>query len=161
MRGATCVYSTHKHTPEFQSTLPMRGATLATGYSAVSSLFQSTLPMRGATLLYSQQTLVHFQFQSTLPMRGATKDISVSISAMGFQSTLPMRGATHPAQRFSHTQKHFNPHSPCGERLDYLLENNIVNKISIHTPHAGSDQSHWSGQKKRSISIHTPHAGSD
>ena len=35
--------------------------------------------------------------------------------------------------------ENFNPHSPCGERLDELNEDVITVVISIHTPHAGSD----------------------
>ena len=78
---------------------------------------------------------------------------------------------------------HFNPHSPCGERLvaayprvlsgrisihtphagsdDLTLGKVIVNRISIHTPHAGSDLLLLTHQLQARISIHTPHAGSD
>ena len=58
---------------------------------------------------------------------------------MQFQSTLPMRGVTV-------------------SNLD--LASTII--ISIHTPHAGSDQ--WEREAwfdTHAISIHTPHAGSD
>ena len=34
-------------------------------------------------------------------------------------------------------------------------------KISIHTPHAGSDHNEYDQGYHRQISIHTPHAGSD
>ena len=34
-------------------------------------------------------------------------------------------------------------------------------EISIHTPHAGSDNSLRMKRRKQNISIHTPHAGSD
>ena len=78
----------------------------------------------------------------------------------------------------------FNPHSPCGERLNRCLSNMELFEISIHTPLAGSD-SPWRpnagplkdfnphspcGERlgdvqrvilRRRISIHTPLAGSD
>ena len=71
--------------------------------------------MRGAT--YSQNiNLIHTTFQSTLPMRGATM-VEKAIADSGiFQSTLPMRGATK-----------------------LLMISPVVLSISIHTPHAGSD----------------------
>ena len=57
------------------------------------------------------------RFQSTLPARGAT------ILATGskrrwkpFQSTLPARGATVRFRAAEGHPRHFNPHSPRGER---------------------------------------------
>ena len=102
--------------------------------------FQSTLPMRGATtIIFTLLTSITI-FQSTLPMRGATvKRVNVFVFHFVFQSTLPMRGATWSGYFPGCVFAHFNPHSPCGERL---LEANPVSKtflISIHTPHAGSD----------------------
>ena len=55
-------------------------------------------------------------FQSTLPMRGATKFPGSPVTKFLFQSTLPMRGATK-----------------------LLMISPVVLSISIHTPHAGSD----------------------
>ena len=55
----------------------------------------------------------------------------------------------------------FNPHSPCGERLDFLLLFFLLFSISIHTPHAGSDIHNTKEVLYYEISIHTPHAGSD
>ena len=100
-------------------------------------------------------------FQSTLPMRGATAMADNEVLQYLFQSTLPMRGATR--------------------RIRELF---LLSRISIHTPHAGSDRygtalSRFfvnfnphspcgerrirSSYRTRSvpISIHTPHAGSD
>ena len=110
-------------------------------------IFQSTLPMRGATGLQMRlcSNFKHFNphspcgerrdnvqtyidrlvFQSTLPMRGATVFPTVSVDELKFQSTLPMRGAT-----------------------GNLSSNVTVTDISIHTPHAGSDQKvFWHYQK--------------
>ena len=71
--------------------------------------------MRGATVHH-----IFFgsnrKFQSTLPMRGATIDSDSRAGQRSFQSTLPMRGAT----------------------LDTWL-GVLLRQISIHAPHAGSD----------------------
>ncbi len=81
------------------------------------SRFQPTLPMRGAT--YSTPTnLRSRKFQPTLPMRGATLvALSTSPNCLAFQPTLPMRGATCPLLALTGSRSHFNPRSPCGERL--------------------------------------------
>ena len=95
-------------------------------------------------------------------MRGATSGPkNLDLWQGKFQSTLPMRGATRIAPPSHGTYFDFNPHSPCGERLGNCLtvstsllfqstlpmrgatagssDSNVDNKISIHTPHAGSD----------------------
>ena len=102
----------------------------------------------------------------------------------GFQSTLPMRGATIHHHNTTIWNRHFNPHSPCGERHEQPLIITTSGGISIHTPHAGSDTPSPSKRCKlvlfqstlpmrgatdsvyheingADISIHTPHAGSD
>ena len=78
-------------------------------------------------------------FQSTLPMRGATGKPKRQNMEKVFQSTLPMRGAT-----------------------GYPLILDMYITISIHTPHAGSDDKAFLTYAcQEIISIHTPHAGSD
>ena len=43
-----------------------------------------------------------------------------------------------------------------------VLKNKVIGiVISIHTPHAGSDQWIFENYEVHDISIHTPHAGSD
>ena len=59
------------------------------------------------------------------------------------------------------TWLHFNPHSPCGERLEFAIPNTREYIISIHTPLAGSDRGHRRTGHGPVISIHTPLAGSD
>ena len=89
-----------------------------------------------------------------------------------------------PSSIVSKSIVYFNPHSPCGERLDHRGTWLPAFPISIHTPHAGSDQFVFSlhiyalnfnphspcGERPggteiipgdQAISIHTPHAGSD
>ena len=79
------------------------------------------------------------EFQSTLPLRGATALTAIDEAVKSvFQSTLPLRGATDVSAR-----------------LD------SIEKISIHTPLAGSDKHVRANAKRLPISIHTPLAGSD
>ena len=72
--------------------------------------------MRGATISL-RNTLDTMVFQSTLPMRGATSNNPNKTVTYEFQSTLPMRGATAEIAKMA-----------------------MVNTISIHAPHAGSDK---------------------
>ena len=79
------------------------------------------------------------RFQSTLPMRGATSNGDIDVPLDVFQSTLPMRGATDSPETAAEPVP-----------------------ISIHAPHAGSDNTPcilYTGYFY--ISIHAPHAGSD
>ena len=121
----------------FQSTLLMRGATRWMRAFDHCGRFQSTLLMRGATL-HRQGILVHLVFQSTLLMRGATSIRNSPGVSSSFQSTLLMRGAT---PRWRHA----------GRRAE----------ISIHAPHARSDQAAGLMVPPVAISIHAPHARSD
>ena len=105
----------------------------------ISAIFQSTLPMRGATF----STVVLFRL-STL-----------------FQSTLPMRGATRCVRPSFATLSHFNPHSPCGER-HLPSPGTSTSKIFQSTlPMRGATSCHLPNSSSQTISIHTPHAGSD
>ena len=124
-------------------------------------------------------------FQSTLPMRGATLAVSIfGFMLKVFQSTLPMRGATSTRNGYFARKKNFNPHSPCGERLQRPRHRNIDTKnFNPHSP-CGERRFCREGKKRCSyfnphspcgerllcvvhlflkwiISIHTPHAGSD
>ena len=56
-------------------------------------------------------------FQSTLPMQGATRRSWQMTSRRSFQSTLPMQGATAFPRASRQLRAHFNPRSPCRERL--------------------------------------------
>ena len=83
--------------------------------------------------------IIAWLFQSTLPLRGATHTERNGSLLTLFQSTLPLRGATVALRRDGVIQEHFNPHSPCGERLQQILDKANALLISIHTPLAGSD----------------------
>ena len=79
-----------------------------------------------------------------------------------FQSTLPVRGATSLGAGVVVQHRHFNPRSPCGERLHRALYVRLIHYISIHAPRAGSDGDVYARLRLiTSISIHAPRAGSD
>ena len=63
----------------------------------IAGLFQSTLPMRGAT--------------ETFPFGRWLSVISIHTPHAGSDTVLRLRGRCI---------YHFNPHSPCGERLRYV-----------------------------------------
>ena len=116
----------------------MRGATTTPRWQTMPSLFQSTLLMRGATP-FAPLTSSHCGFQSTLLMRGATRaSKSVSPSA-SFQSTLLMRGATGRLSGLGGYGPYFNPRSSCEERPEHSAWRTLSFRISIHAPHARSD----------------------
>ena len=167
----------------FQSTLPLRGATSTIG-SGVSGLvqFQSTLPLRGATWRGVQKTIDGI-FQSTLPLRGATYMANALSMFHLFQSTLPLRGATGIRVPRLRSTNHFNPHSPCGERLIMPEQQSIwvrfqstlplrgatftpiwqaiAELFQSTLPLRGATERHPGTLPDRQISIHTPLAGSD
>ena len=85
--------------------------------------------------------------------------VGVHVTAL-FQSTLPMRGATnvYHISRSKLSISIHTPHAGSDQRAIYCLYYKL---ISIHTPHAGSDVIIQRSRYKNPISIHTPHAGSD
>ena len=141
-------------------------------------------PREGSDALLQSSTFIWSKFQSTLPARGATKGTDSNVDTIRFQSTLPARGATFTSSAIKtgdaisiHTPRegsdllplqhglpprHFNPHSPRGERpqiwgmflFGRLFQSTLPargatavcipvrssNDISIHTPREGSDQ---------------------
>ena len=56
-----------------------------------------------------------------------------------FQSTLPVWGATPRNRTEPAAHRHFNPRSPCGERLVSSGTPLLWHRISIHAPRVGSD----------------------
>ena len=58
-----------------------------------------------------------YEFQSTLPLRGATGSISSPPCLAVISIHTPLAGSDRPARGSRLPRWHFNPHSPCGERL--------------------------------------------
>ena len=167
--------------------------------------FQSTLPMRGATQLIFH-LLDYYRISIHAPHAGS----DFVETSLGYSPWISIH-APHAGSDWLPINKHtgglyFNPRSPCGERLsDYWVQGAmsrfqstlpmrgatgvatmlaVIEFISIHAPHAGSDRikkqkRHAGGDFNprspcgerrnapvharffRHISIHAPHAGSD
>ena len=123
--------------------------------------FQSTLPARGATVSPDSEGKLYI-FQSTLPARGATSPMRWKPCPRAFQSTLPARGATPAGIPCKQRQRHFNPRSPHGERLDVLAQ------LLTYQPDFNPRSPHGERRKNQirmftcyTISIHAPRTGSD
>ena len=130
------------------------------GQVLTKTAFQSTLSLRRATWP-GNRFCTFFRFQSTLSLRRATfRSFSpspregISIHALLAESdTAPVNGAEGPRisihallaesdvrfQRLQFLHSHFNPRSPCGERLSALLIICLAREISIHALLAESD----------------------
>ena len=123
-------------------------------------------------------------FQSTLPLRGATRPPVNFVRRGEISIHAPPAGSDHNNTTTQHNQTHFNPRSPCGERLGNIETHGAKSHISIHAPPAGSDPERTTpmtrcinfnprspcGERRAvqhragrclDISIHAPPAGSD
>ena len=139
----------------------MRGATRLLSVSSCSVMYFNPRSSCEERLMASSVSSEFRVFQSTLLMRGATvRPPTVTMRTL-FQSTLLMRGATAPNISARTTSGDFNPRSSCEERLDGILCQLRVQRISIHAPHARSDHDIGNGYTTKIISIHAPHARSD
>ena len=103
---------------EFQPTLPVRGATnsgvVGDGQYVI---FQPTLPVRGATTATSLPC-GSYLFQPTLPVRGATRLEDMHRRFVIISTHAPRAGSDRKrSDRHDLRRAHFNPRSPCGERL--------------------------------------------
>ena len=100
-------------------------------------------------------------FQSTLPMRGATYDFTWFDRSQSISIHTPHAGSDKFALISSGVIAHFNPHSPCGERhkLRYHLRDSF--DFNPHSPCGERQLCFQLCIVSFPISIHTPHAGSD
>ena len=162
MRGATLHnYSCTERNENFNPRSPC-GERLKLGQNwAEIGQFQSTLPMRGAT--GTAKRIPSFRrFQSTLPMRGATHRPYPYRSIRYISIHAPHAGSDPGQTGLRVTVVNFNPRSPCGERhfcsfagvILFIFQstlpmrgatlgakpNGLIQGISIHAPHAGSDE---------------------
>ena len=146
------------------------------------TVFQSTLPLRGATVgvWYSA---AEFAISIHTPLAGSDHTERNGSLLTLFQSTLPLRGATRPCRRAGCCPSHFNPHSPCGERLLKEAEETRKEYFNPHSPCGerlnifssaangarfqstlplrGATRRRGKIDHRELISIHTPLAGSD
>ena len=162
--------------------------------------------MRGATLKFENKAILE-QISIHTPHAGSDLvGALVAFNVLTISIHTPHAGSDWSNREIHHGHRDFNPHSPCGER-PFRFRNRfsrsifqstlpmrgatrcfgitfVCRKISIHTPHAGSDtifpwwyqpHQHFNphspcGERPlpvviaatlHLISIHTPHAGSD
>ena len=130
-------------TMQFQSTLPLRGATETEDLKNESNTISIHAPLTGSDLFYSLGIPSGFHFNPRSPYGERLATAASRDAAVPFQSTLPLRGATaedavppepttisiHAPLTGSDTQQpgngcwimDFNPRSPYGERLRFLL----------------------------------------
>ena len=124
---------------QFQSTLLMRGATDDISAKELEVVFQSTLLMRGATASSGWCVAGNdFNPRSSCEERHGLRCACV-IERDIFQSTLLMRGATEHVSVSLYNESNFNPRSSCEERHELQGLANAFDMISIHAPHARSD----------------------
>ena len=140
VRGATRCWRWAIASTTFQSTLPVRGATNTSGSSTGAFLISIHAPRAGSDFFHRAPEARGFGISIHAPRAGSDHQIlsccphkNISIHApragsdqlsavcsrtkLSFQSTLPVRGATYECAFLPQTNSHFNPRSPCGERL--------------------------------------------
>ena len=93
---------------------------------------------RGERLSASSSTIRTRDFNPRSPRGERRNKMSNHVRIFEFQSTLPSRGATIGRFRRRYHGQYFNPRSPRGERRVVMMSN-IMLRISIHAPLAGSD----------------------
>ena len=100
-------------------------------------------------------------FQSTLPMRGATIENGRRFESLEISIHTPHAGSDEKAQSGGRSCQDFNPHSPCGERLQGNIDRMLAKLFQSTLPMRGATECLRRAWKAAKISIHTPHAGSD
>ena len=125
---------------KFQSTLPVRGATIASRSSRFPHVISIHAPRAG-----SDQRI---RFIQTISRR-------ISIHA-------PRAGSDRVQVAMARIGGHFNPRSPCGERLAWLIDSYLPGDDFNPRSPCGERRDAVIGAKNGiPISIHAPRAGSD
>ena len=140
--GSDYVHSgLHQAVAPFQSTLPVRGATSRPVAMPLSSaVFQSTLPVRGATIAKFVKNSETSTISIHAPRAGSDfkrdpliePEPPISIHAPRAGSDRGDGGTTRP-----HVC-HFNPRSPCGERLSHGCAVDPFSKFQSTLPVRGA-----------------------
>ena len=169
---------------KFQSTLPLRGATDLRGSAIKRSSISIHAPLAGSDL-WPFICCWLTEFQSTLPLRGATRRkhfrrwyhhrISIHAPLAGSDQSAgnheiretisihaPLAGSDKRINEKDESLPHFNPRSPCGERLLKQVSNSLTeSEFQSTLPLRGATRIPGPWHKLHSISIHAPLAGSD
>ena len=93
-------------------------------------------------------------------MRGATGAAALLSAAIHYFNPRSSCEERPSGAASSSATKDFNPRSSCEERLKGRITP-VNAMISIHAPHARSDQDVYRNGQRQAISIHAPHARSD
>ena len=101
----------------FQSTLPVRGATHQKPRFMNHVSISIHAPRAGSDMFGGDIATEPTVFQSTLPVRGATFHGFGDGANQGISIHAPRAGSDHHRHRSVVIRHHFNPRSPCGERL--------------------------------------------
>ena len=168
---------------KFQSTLPVRGATYANGVYNSDVMISIHAPRAGSDARIVPACSSRSTFQSTLPVRGATqkgmnydKVLNISIHApragsdnsraVGFPFKIHFNPRSPCGERllpiaFSLALVYFNPRSPCGERLILWEVHSCNFNFNPRSPCGERPASQPAVNASLAISIHAPRAGSD
>ena len=128
-----------------------------------SSAFQSTLLMRGATYKFDAG-YYNDLFQSTLLMRGATR----AAFFLARPQEISIHAPHARSDKHCHNDcgsipfSYFNPRSSCEERLYAAMSSQL--SMSDFNPRSSCEERHFNVSifiRHRIISIHAPHARSD
>mgnify|MGYP005763444197 CR=1 FL=1 len=115
-------------------------------------------PTRGATRVSDPRFSNRIIFQSTLPRGERQRSICMTMRNTRFQSTLP-RGERRIRDFLNRFLRIFQSTLPRGERPEYIKNDVLVLKISIHAPTRGATFAYFERQKTYAISIHAPTRG--
>ena len=124
---------------QFQSTLPMRGATVTAEQGNGQMIISIHAPHAGSDIRagkFEVPALQHFNPRSPCGERRLC--LWQSTSPLNFNPRSPC-GERPSCHLQAAEAVNFNPRSPCGERRIKMVQAAAL-AISIHAPHAGSDQ---------------------
>ena len=182
MRGATSRNGYISRHHRFQSTLPMRGATACFNPGGQRQRISIHAPHAGSDAGRDRLPAAPYHFNPRSPCGERRRGNCSRCYCDNFNPRSPCGERPSPTSMRTGLGN-FNPRSPCGERQETCLIAPFVpqfqstlpmrgatsrmraiyrfNQISIHAPHAGSDEGNSSKAIANTISIHAPHAGSD
>ena len=133
----------------FQSTLPVWGATILTSPYMQAVCISIHAPRVGSD---SRTGVDGFSTPISIhaPRVGSDDDFSAASVFDGISIHAPRVGSDAEECRSMCTRSHFNPRSPCGERLPMAVRSFPFPAISIHAPRVGSDSRPCGGRTQSS-----------
>ena len=95
------------------------------------------------------------------PLAGSDVVVEAGGAAGGISIHTPLAGSDIPRRGWCRWCRYFNPHSPCGERLDSIFHPTRLTIFQSTLPLRGATRRRSGTAQRGHISIHTPLAGSD